>query len=517
MKISLAVLRLAPWGLLTGATIAQIQPEFLASLDLSSRGDLISADGSRVAGRRSDLPSQVVWWNLEDGTEISHPSAPLVTFLEHMSADGTSVVGRGGSGGDVIVWRIDGTSDVVGSLFGNQTFPYGLSRDGSTVVGMSLSPNNIRRAFRWSEGVGIQNLGTLNGPGRSEAFAVSTDGDVAVGMAFEAGVPKAFVWTGATGMTALPIPSPSAAYGVSADGVTIFGLVKLPTSIGTRRSPFLWTAANGLTILGPANSNEPQAMVLSEDGTAAAWNFLASSSTSHWDASATEPLVEIPGWDLVDMSDDGKSLVLTRRVGEVYESAYWSRATGLVQMLESPLGGRVEPNDISYDGSRISGKIRPDSSSPFSLATLWSPAGEIGVRYCGPAIPNSTGSPGELSATGTNLISAGALTLQASSLPAGTLGFFLGSQVQASVLPVANSQGRLCVGGAIGRYVGPGQVMNSGPDGAFGLLVPLNALATPMGFVSAVPGETWNFQAWHRDANPMTTSNFTNGVRVTLF
>ena len=35
-----------------------------------------------------------------------------------------------------------------------------------------------------------------------------------------------------------------------------------------------------------------------------------------------------------------------------------------------------------------------------------------------------------------------------------------------------------------------------------------------MGTASAMAGDTWNFQAWFRDANPSGTSNFTNGVAV---
>ncbi|MEL6430088.1 MAG: hypothetical protein AAFZ87_03585 [Planctomycetota bacterium] len=42
----------------------------------------------------------------------------------------------------------------------------------------------------------------------------------------------------------------------------------------------------------------------------------------------------------------------------------------------------------------------------------------------------------------------------------------------------------------------------------------LTAAATPSGFTSVQPGDTWYFQAWHRDSNPGVTSNFTDGVRV---
>ena len=39
---------------------------------------------------------------------------------------------------------------------------------------------------------------------------------------------------------------------------------------------------------------------------------------------------------------------------------------------------------------------------------------------------------------------------------------------------------------------------------------------TPMGNVSVLAGQTWNFQAWYRDNNPGPTSNFTDAVSVTF-
>jgi len=38
---------------------------------------------------------------------------------------------------------------------------------------------------------------------------------------------------------------------------------------------------------------------------------------------------------------------------------------------------------------------------------------------------------------------------------------------------------------------------------------------TPTGFVAVAAGETWSFQAWHRDSvGGATVSNFTNGLEV---
>ena len=59
--------------------------------------------------------------------------------------------------------------------------------------------------------------------------------------------------------------------------------------------------------------------------------------------------------------------------------------------------------------------------------------------------------------------------------------------------------------------------MNSGPDGFFYGSVNLNAVPQPVGTVMVQPGDTWHFQAWHRDASGgQTTSNFTDAVAVTF-
>ncbi len=143
--------------------------------------------------------------------------------------------------------------------------------------------------------------------------------------------------------------------------------------------------------------------------------------------------------------------------------------------------------------------------------------GAIGVPYCSNAIPNSTGAPGQLRAGGSDSPAVNALTLAAFDLPAGKFGFFVGSQDQGSVLPVPNSIGRLCLGGSIARFTGTGQVASSGLSGQFFVDIDLTSIPSPTGVVAAVPGETWNFQAWHRDTVAGTaTSNFTTAVSILM-
>ena len=96
------------------------------------------------------------------------------------------------------------------------------------------------------------------------------------------------------------------------------------------------------------------------------------------------------------------------------------------------------------------------------------------------------------------------------------LGIAQGAEGESEGLFVANpggSQGVLCLGGSIGRF----GLYGSGPNGEHTGTVDPNAIAQPTGTVSALAGQTWFFQSWHRDAvGGSATSNFTNAIGVTF-
>ncbi|QDV05915.1 hypothetical protein Poly30_14180 [Planctomycetes bacterium Poly30] len=140
--------------------------------------------------------------------------------------------------------------------------------------------------------------------------------------------------------------------------------------------------------------------------------------------------------------------------------------------------------------------------------------GSVGSNYC-TANANSTGVSARIGASGSNVAVTNDLTLEASDLPAFSFAFFITSQTQTFVMNPAGSAGNLCVGGAVGRYVGPGQIQQAGTAGTISLGLDLAMTPQPNGFVSIAAGETWNFQAWYRDAVGGTpTSNFTDGYSV---
>lgn len=133
-------------------------------------------------------------------------------------------------------------------------------------------------------------------------------------------------------------------------------------------------------------------------------------------------------------------------------------------------------------------------------------------RYCTPASTNSSGAPARMDASGSDAVVDNALTLVAEDLPTNTFGYFLTSRTQGLSVP-PGSQGTICLGGSIGRF--SAFVQSSGGAGTFSLTIDLTSVpGNPP--AAAVPGDTWNFQAWFRDANPMNTSNLTDGIEVTI-
>ncbi|MEM8712166.1 MAG: hypothetical protein AAGG01_14545 [Planctomycetota bacterium] len=150
------------------------------------------------------------------------------------------------------------------------------------------------------------------------------------------------------------------------------------------------------------------------------------------------------------------------------------------------------------------------------IELMFSDGSTFGTRYC-TANVNSTGVAASVAALGSDVLAMNSLTLAAGGLPAQAFAFFITSRTQGFVANPAGSAGNLCLGGAIGRYVGPNQIQQANGVGNISLDINLNSIPAPQGPVAGVVGDTWNFQAWYRDSlGSGTTSNFTDGVEVIL-
>ncbi len=212
----------------------------------------ISADGSAVVGHSLNSPTKPYRWTAATGTVVLQGGDTGGT-ARAVSADGSVVAGgllqtsvtyatrwtgldSGGGGGAAHMFHLHGAS-------------YGITPDGSVVVGHVTVPGGVGRAHRWTftapfDPPAALDLGTVPGDDyslrRSTAHAVNADGTVVVGTARRApatlGVypDTAFLWRDGQEMVDLNVYAASigldmtgwdlrSANGVSADGRVIVG------------------------------------------------------------------------------------------------------------------------------------------------------------------------------------------------------------------------------------------------------------------------------------------------------
>jgi len=130
-------------------------------------------------------------------------------------------------------------------------------------------------------------------------------------------------------------------------------------------------------------------------------------------------------------------------------------------------------------------------------------ADDLGVVYCASG-PNSTGAPARIQGFGSTAAADGNLNFEVDSLPVDSFGYFLMSQHTGHMLV---GGGQMCLGGAIKRF--SHSVQQARQDGTVDFSPDFAAL--PQG-CSFDPGDTWNFQYWHRDIG--FTANFSDALSL---
>lgn len=226
---------------------------------------------------------------------------------------------------------------------------------------------------------------------------------------------------------------------------------------------------------------------------------------SIFSAQLSGPVAIPPGVDVV--------VELFTPDGQAAGDVFFIGSNGLGQSAPSYLAaagcGNAEPLDLANLG--------PGFPNMHIILDLESNISTLGTAYCTPAVVNSSGSDAKITAMGSIAVIDNSVTLVALDMPSNSFGFFLTSMSQGMVTNPGGSAGTLCLGGSIGRFVGPGQVQNSGTLGSISLAIDLTTQPTPQGPVAVVAGETWNFQTWFRDfSGGAVTSNFTHGLEITF-
>ena len=431
----------------------------MAKYDLAGTALLVCIDGvfRPDLSRTEQLPGEATIGSLKDALE-----GACATNARGVSADGSIVVGD-------VFWNCagpvtrrafrwtenDGMAELPAS--GASRVAHGVANNGAIIGEWVPEPGAFARAARWTADGAFEDLAQPDWV-ISSAVAISSDGSTVVGDYTSFIYPQAFRWTASGGMQDLGFGLNSRATEVSDDGSIVVGFAN--------GRIIRWEAATGAQDLGPG-----RALDVSADGQVV--------------VGLHEPVPMAPGFAFRWTASEGQELF----------------GVGIAR-------------GVGADGSVVIGTMRfPPSgqTGPFRLQSS-----VLGQSYCRPGHPNSSGCGGIVLATGTPTASGGALQLQATLLPQNSFGYFLTSRTQGFTSGIPNNQGNICLAGDIGRFVGTGQIMNSGASGAFTLTVDLTMVPTPTGLTAVLPGQTWNFQAWHRDANPMVTSNFTDAVSITF-
>jgi len=243
---------------------------------------------------------------------------PLTSLAQAISGDGSVVTGEGPSAAfhsEAFRWTATDGLVGLGCLpSDNQSGGYGISSDGSTIVGYSWKVSQTGtgyQAIRWTTGTGMVGLGFLPGGVSSIAFGASADGSIIVGLSNNGTADQALRWTsdaGMMGLGVLPGGTGSEAYAVSADGSTI---------VGGSTKAFRWTAGTGMVELDtlPGNSS---ASAVSADGSTIVGSL--GSDGFIWDSTHGERVLSavltglglnIKGWtnlDAVGVSADGLTI-----------------------------------------------------------------------------------------------------------------------------------------------------------------------------------------------------------------
>lgn len=174
---------------------------------------------------------------------------------------------------------------------------------------------------------------------------------------------------------------------------------------------------------------------------------------------------------------------------------------------------------LSFSGSIDTLTCTTNSTGiSFQSCTLGVPfdaSGPIGTPDAGcTAVANSAGSVGTMTGVGQLDVTQNDCILTAAGLPLNQFCLLVASQTSTFVPgSTINSNGNLCLGGNVARF--NSLLMSSGSIGGASFTVDLGAIPLATGAAPVASGETWYFQAWHRDQVGVG-SNFTESLCITF-
>lgn len=250
---------------------------------------------------------------------------------------------------------------------------WGISPDGTTVVGESDNVAGIPHATYWTTG-GIIDLGILPGGNYALCQGASSNGSVIAGygnttvVGFDTPTDRAWKWTG-SGMVVLTVPDGapySYAYGVSPDGTIIVGEYGDPVS-GLDVAVYWHTSGGSPVVLG-----------------------LMSGGTFDWTIAA---------------STDGSVLAGTGDDASSSRSVFtWTSGGGVVDRGQLFSGQQTATFGISGDGTIVVGNGYTDNTNTVQHAFSWTAGGGFVDLGTLSVLPSASSSANNISEDGFTIV-----------------------------------------------------------------------------------------------------------------
>jgi probable HAF family extracellular repeat protein len=284
------------------------------------------------------------------------------------------IVGWGGPGSGAFLWE-DGSLTDLGVLPGmTSSAAEGINASGQ-VVGSS-SNGSAYRAFVWTAANGMQALPTLGGC-CSQAFSINDAGEI-VGTSTIAGneaVTHAVVWRNGV---ITDIQAPTFATGSSqAWNINNVGEVVGTYSDGSSRS-YRWTSADGMVLLRPPSAFGDEAIGINDEGQIVGWGEPAAGGDNQayvWTDGVFAELGTLGGASSVAMDVNESGQVVGRadtglqRSGALQHVAFlWTAADGMRSLGLSSGTDYAWAFDINESGWVVGVAWQ---ARGFSQATLW--------------------------------------------------------------------------------------------------------------------------------------------------
>jgi probable HAF family extracellular repeat protein len=244
----------------------------------------ISANGSVVVGVAD---GQVFRWGPDLGTAYISPPDYLHTFYASVSADGSTIVSTVADATGIFgaarwtdqrgVWQNLGGLPGQSSPDGTQiSTGWGVSGDGSTVVGLGWHTNYRAEGFQWAEATGMMGLGQPAANRSSRASAISADGSTVVGFSEHPsfGYRRPVRWiNGGEPDLVLGADMVGEALAANSDGSVLVGAASLT---GNGNHGFLYSDTTGVLDLGiigddPFGLAQSVANGVSDNNTVVGW------------------------------------------------------------------------------------------------------------------------------------------------------------------------------------------------------------------------------------------------------